>query len=117
MVHADADRLAQVLNNLIDNAISFSPQGGQVAVAVSRQGADVVIEVQDQGPGVPPEARDAIFERFYSERTEGQEYGQHSGLGLSIAKAIVEALDGRILVTDRPDGQGGSLFRVLLPAL
>lgn len=117
MVHADADRLAQVLNNLIDNAISFSPRGGRVEVAVSREGSDVAIDVQDHGPGVPPEARDAIFERFYSERTEGQDYGHHSGLGLSIAKAIVEALDGRILVTDRPDGQGGSLFRVLLPAL
>jgi two-component system sensor histidine kinase ChvG len=73
--------------------------------------------VADEGPGVPPEARDAIFERFYSERTEGQDYGRHSGLGLSIAKAIVEALDGRIAVADRPDGGSGSLFRVILPAL
>ena len=117
MVHADADRLAQVLNNLIDNGISFSPEGGRVDVSVSRLGGDVAIDVQDQGPGVPREARDSIFERFYSERTEGQEYGQHSGLGLSIAKAIVEALDGRITVTDRPDGADGSLFRVILPAL
>lgn len=117
MVHADGDRLAQVLNNLIDNAISFSPEGGRVDVSVSRRGTDVAIEVQDEGPGVPPEARDAIFERFYSERTEGQDYGQHSGLGLSIARAIVEALDGRIEVADRPDGAVGSLFRVLLPAL
>jgi two-component system sensor histidine kinase ChvG len=117
MVHADADRLAQVLNNLIDNAISFSPRGGRVEVAVSREGGEVAIAVLDEGPGVPPEARDAIFERFYSERTEGQDYGQHSGLGLSIAKAIVEALDGQIAVTDRPDGSSGSLFRVVLPAL
>jgi two-component system sensor histidine kinase ChvG len=117
MVHADADRLAQVLNNLIDNAISFSPEGSLVEVSVGRREADVTIEVADHGPGVPPEVRDSIFERFYSERTVGQEYGQHSGLGLSIARAIVEALDGRIEVTDRPDGKAGSLFRVILPAL
>ncbi len=117
MVQADADRLSQVLNNLIDNALSFSPEGGEVQLAVSRQGGDVLIDVSDRGPGVPPEARDAIFERFYSERTEGQDYGQHSGLGLSIAKAIVEALDGRIFVTDRHDGETGSRFRVILPAL
>lgn len=117
MVHADADRLAQVLNNLIDNAISFSPKGGCVELSVSRKGADVEIDVIDEGPGVPPEARDAIFERFYSERTEGQDYGQHSGLGLSIARAIVDVLDGRIEVLDRPDGRVGSLFRVTLPAI
>ena len=117
MVQADANRLAQVLNNLIDNAISFSPAGGTVEVRVRRSGSDVVVEVADHGPGVPPEARDAIFQRFYSERTEGQDYGQHSGLGLSIAKAIVDALDGRIEAADRPDGATGSLFRVTLPAL
>lgn len=117
MVHADADRLAQVLNNLIDNAISFSPEGGKVEIAVSQQDGQVAIEVADHGPGVPPEAREAIFERFYSERTEGQNYGQHSGLGLSIARAIVDALDGRIEALDRPDGAAGSLFRVSLPAL
>ncbi len=117
MVHADSDRLAQVLNNLIDNAISFSGEGGIVEVSVARRDGLVDIEVSDSGPGVPPEARDAIFERFYSERTEGQEYGQHSGLGLSIARSIVEVMDGRIEVTDRPDGGQGSLFRVSLPAL
>ena len=116
VVQADSDRLAQVLNNLIDNAISFSPAGGLVEIRVDRRESDVVIEVADSGPGVPPEARDAIFERFYSERTEGQDYGQHSGLGLSIAKAIVDALDGRIEVVDRPDQAPGSLFRVTLPA-
>jgi two-component system, OmpR family, sensor histidine kinase ChvG len=117
MVHADADRLAQVLNNLIDNAISFSPEGGTVEVAVARTGNQVEIDVADGGPGVPDEARDAIFDRFYSERTEGQDYGQHSGLGLSIARSIVDVLDGRIEVMDRPDQVPGSLFRVSLPAL
>ena len=117
MVMADGDRLAQVLNNLIDNAISFSPEGGEIIVSAWRQGPAVNIAVTDEGPGVPQVARQSIFERFYSERTDGQEYGRHSGLGLSIAKAIVEAMDGQIRVEDRPDGRSGALFRVTLPAL
>ncbi|TPE59113.1 HAMP domain-containing protein [Sandaracinobacter neustonicus] len=117
MVLADGDRLAQVLNNLIDNAISFSPDGGEIIVSAWRKGGVVTIAVTDDGPGVPPEARQSIFERFYSERTDNQEYGKHSGLGLSIAKAIIEAMDGQISVEDRPDGLPGALFRVTLPAL
>jgi two-component system sensor histidine kinase ChvG len=117
MVLANADRLAQVLNNLVDNAISFSPEGGEIIISAWRQGPVVNIAVTDEGPGVPPEARLSIFERFYSERSIGEEYGKHSGLGLSIAKAIVEAMDGQIRVEDRPDGKPGALFRVSLPAL
>jgi two-component system sensor histidine kinase ChvG len=117
LVFGDADRLAQVLNNLVDNATSFSPEGGEVVVEVARIDGTVQLSVADEGPGVPVEARHAIFERFYSERTEGQEYGAHSGLGLSIARAIVEAMDGQIEVGDRADGRGGACFRVTLPAL
>lgn len=117
LVFGDADRLAQVLNNLVDNAVSFSPEGGEVLVAVERGEGTVQLFVADEGPGVPVEARHSIFERFYSERTEGQNYGAHSGLGLSIARAIVEAMDGQIEVGDRVDGQGGACFRVTLPAL
>ncbi len=117
MVMASADRLAQVLNNLVDNAISFSPEGGEIIISAWRQGPVVNIAVTDEGPGVPPEARQSIFERFYSERTDGEEYGKHSGLGLSIAKAIVEAMEGQIRVEDRADGKPGALFRVSLPAL
>jgi len=114
---ADADRLGQVINNLVDNAISFSPPGGRVVLSVSETGAQVVLAVEDEGPGVPPEAGDAIFERFYSERPSGEKYGHHSGLGLSIARAIVEALDGSIRVEGRADGRPGARFVVLLPAL
>jgi two-component system sensor histidine kinase ChvG len=117
MVMADADRLAQVLNNLVDNAISFSPEGGTITISAWRQGPVVNMVVTDEGPGVPPEVRQSIFERFYSERAEGEEFGKHSGLGLSIAKAIVEAMDGQIRVEDRADGKPGALFRVSLPAL
>lgn len=117
IVAADSDRLAQVVTNLIDNALSFSPEGGRIDIEVARRNGSVELWVLDEGPGVPGEARDAIFERFYSERPGHEHYGQHSGLGLSIARAIVDALDGRIEATDRPDGRAGAAFRVTLPAL
>lgn len=117
MVAADADRLAQVISNLVDNALSFSPDGGTVVVKVQRAEEGVELQIVDEGPGVPPEACDAIFERFYSERPGHEHYGQHSGLGLSIARSIVEALDGHIRIASRPDGQSGAVFIVTLPAL
>lgn len=117
MVTADADRLAQVVNNLIDNALSFSPPGGLIEVSVLRRGQMVELRVEDEGPGVPFEARDSIFERFYSERPRHEDYGKHSGLGLSIARAIVEAHDGQIRVESRPEGQAGAAFVVQLPGI
>lgn len=117
MVLADADRISQVVGNLIDNALSFSPSGSTIEVRVHAEGHMVELCVADEGPGVPPELRDAIFERFYSERPGDEAYGGHSGLGLSIARAIVEAMDGRIRVEDRADGKPGAVFHVLLPAL
>ena len=74
-------------------------------------GQEVMIWVQDDGPGVPPEAREAIFNRFHSIRPE-EDFGRHSGLGLAIAKAIVEGHDGRIEVEDRQDGRTGARFVV-----
>jgi two-component system sensor histidine kinase ChvG len=114
MIEGDASRLAQVLRNLIDNALSFSPDGGDVTLSVSREADQVVLAVQDQGPGVPPANRRDIFRRFYSERPPEEDFGRHSGLGLSIAGAIVAAHNGQIAVEDGPGG--GALFRVLLPA-
>ena len=114
LIEGDAGRLAQVLRNLIDNAISFSPAGAAVTLSVSRVGNTVELAVADQGPGVPPANRRDIFRRFYSERPEGEDFGRHSGLGLSIAAAIVAAHGGQITVEDAPGG--GALFRVLLPA-
>ncbi|QMW23425.1 sensor histidine kinase [Sandaracinobacteroides saxicola] len=116
LVAAEPGRLGQVARNLIDNALSFSPPGGVVAVHVGKRDGVVTLTVEDQGPGVPVEAREAIFERFYSERPDGEHYGQHSGLGLSIARAIVESLDGRISVGDA-SLVGGARFTVTLPAL
>jgi two-component system sensor histidine kinase ChvG len=73
-----------------------------------------MLKVEDEGPGVPPENRADVFRRFYSERPEAEDFGRHSGLGLSIAGAIIEAHGGTIRVDDRP--QGGAVFTVELPA-
>src|SRR3546814_5752029 len=92
-----------VVENLIDNAISFSPNGGLVQISATRDGDRVQLRLDDEGPGVPPEAREAIFRRFHSVRPEGEAFGKHSGLGLAIAKATVEAHDGWIAAEDRAD--------------
>jgi two-component system sensor histidine kinase ChvG len=112
-VRGDPARLAQVLRNLIDNALSFSPAGGTVRVTARRDASAVVLQVADDGPGVPPENRGDVFKRFYSERPEGEDFGRHSGLGLSIASAIVDAHGGSIRVVD---AGAGAAFNVELPA-
>ena len=93
-------RLGQVIDNLIDNARSFSPPGGIVRVTCRRLKNEVEIMVDDDGPGVEPTAMEKIFERFYTDRPH-QGFGQNSGLGLSICKQIVEAHGGRIWVENR----------------
>jgi two-component system, OmpR family, sensor histidine kinase ChvG len=97
-------RLSQVVNNLIDNARSFSPPNGKVRVACRRAGAVVRVIVEDDGPGIRPDTMDKIFERFYTDRPQ-QHFGQNSGLGLSISKQIVDAHGGRISVENRIAGQ------------
>ena len=93
-------RLGQVVSNLIDNARSFSPPGGNVRVTCRRLKNEIEIVVDDDGPGIRPEALDKIFERFYTDRPQ-QGFGQNSGLGLSISKQIVEAHGGSIRVENR----------------
>ena len=116
MVLGDAGRLARAIDNILDNAVSFSPPGGLVEIAASRVGNNVRIRIDDEGPGVPAEAREAIFHRFHSIRPEGEHFGRHSGLGLAIAKAIVEGHDGEISVFDRDDAPSGARFIISLPA-
>jgi two-component system sensor histidine kinase ChvG len=116
-------RLGQVVDNLIENARSFSPPGGIVRVICRRLKNNIEILVDDDGPGVRPDAFDKIFERFYTDRPH-QGFGQNSGLGLSISKQIVDAHGGAIWVENRPgppDEQGaatfaGARFIVRLPA-
>ncbi len=110
------DRLARAIDNIIDNAVSFSPPGGLIEIAAARVGDEVRIRIDDEGPGVPPDAREAIFNRFHSVRPEGEGFGRHSGLGLAIARAIVEGHDGEIDVQDRDDAPSGARFTIRLPA-
>jgi two-component system, OmpR family, sensor histidine kinase ChvG len=117
IVMGDTGRLARALDNILDNAVSFSPPGGLVEIAASHVGNQVRVRVDDEGPGVPPEAREAIFNRFHSIRPEGESFGRHSGLGLAIAKAIVEGHGGEISVLDRDDAPSGARFIISLPAV
>src|SRR6185369_10214255 len=78
--------LGQVFRNLIDNARSFSPPGGEVVVALQRAAGRVIATVSDSGPGIPPENLETVFERFYTSRPKGAAFGGNSGLGLSIAR-------------------------------
>lgn len=110
--------LGQVFRNLIDNAISFSKKGGEVRVRARRLDHVVEVEVEDDGPGIPPDKLEDIFNRFYSERPAGEEFGKHSGLGLHISKQIVDAHGGVIFAENRYDLAGGVLgarFIVRLP--
>ncbi|WP_454816403.1 stimulus-sensing domain-containing protein [Labrys neptuniae] len=111
-------RLGQVINNLVDNARSFSPENGEVRVELRRNKNDVEITVEDDGPGVPDHAIERIFERFYTDRPEEQGFGQNSGLGLSISKQIIEAHGGKLWVENRKDGDKvlGARFVARLPA-
>ncbi|WP_395394610.1 stimulus-sensing domain-containing protein [Novosphingobium sp. BL-8A] len=116
IVPGDAGRLERVLQNLLDNAISFSPGGAPIEVSLAREGQRVVIGVSDHGPGIPEAARERIFERFHSLRPSGEEFGKHSGLGLAIARTIVEAHFGKLRATDRTDGEHGARLVFSLPA-
>ena len=117
--------LGQVFRNLIDNARSFSPPGGTVRVTLGREGTDtrglrgrLLVTVEDDGPGVPPENLESIFERFYTARPKGQAFGGHSGLGLSIARQIIEAHGGDIHAENRMTASGevlGARFIVAFP--
>ncbi|WP_237213545.1 sensor histidine kinase [Falsiroseomonas oryziterrae] len=111
-------RIVQVFRNLIGNAVSFSPPDGKVTVRARPLGATIEFTVEDEGPGIPDAKLESIFDRFYSERPRGERFGQHSGLGLSISRQIVEGLRGRIAAENRRDAEGnilGARFIVRLP--
>jgi two-component system sensor histidine kinase ChvG len=112
-------RLAQVLRNLITNALSFSPPQGHIRLEARREGKMVMASVEDDGPGIPENKLEAIFDRFYTERPESEKFGTHSGLGLSISKQIAEAHGGSLLASNRSDAEGkvlGARFTFTLPA-
>jgi two-component system sensor histidine kinase GlrK len=114
---ADPEKLRSIVDNLISNAVKFTPPGGTISVKARVLGGEAVIEVLDSGPGVPPEERESIFNLFFRGRTrvESNTAGGHvksSGLGLAIARELVEAHGGQIAVV--AEGTGGH-FRVTLP--
>lgn len=111
-----APRIERVLENLIDNAVSFSPPGGSISVTLSRFDDRVELAVSDDGPGIPAEVREKVFERFHSLRPVDEDFGTHSGLGLAIARTIIEAHDGTLAAVDRPDGRPGGCLVAVLPA-
>jgi len=116
MVSGDPARLERVIENLVDNAASFSPQGGHIVIAFAEAGDMIEMTVTDDGPGIPEEERDMIFERFHSVRPE-EAFGNHSGLGLAIARSIIAGHDGTLTVRDRADGNSGAVMVITLPAL
>jgi PAS domain S-box-containing protein len=107
----DRDRLGQVLDNLLGNAVKYSPQGGEITVRVTAAKGEARLGVTDQGPGIPTEVLPHLFERFYRGEHHAGDAGL--GLGLYISRMLVEAHGGRIWVTSAPGS--GSTFTVALP--
>lgn len=114
-VNVDAERIAQVLGNLVSNALRYTPKGGSITLGATRQDQGVRLTVADTGSGIDAEALPNLFERFYKGDPSRSEAGGHSGLGLAIAKALVEAHGGRIAAESDGPGQG-SVFSVWLPS-
>jgi two-component system, OmpR family, sensor histidine kinase ChvG len=121
-VYGNEGRLGQVMTNLIDNALSFSPEGGTVTVRALRRNNKVEIKIEDEGPGIPADKLDAIFKRFYSDRpATDSKRGKNSGLGLSISREIVISHNGEIFAENIPPKltggpPAGARFTVRLPA-
>jgi signal transduction histidine kinase len=113
-VSTDPDKLREVLNNLLHNAIQYNRPSGKIALSVTRENGHVLLEVQDTGIGIDPDIKDRIFERFYRADPSRTGDGMNAGLGLAIVKEYVELMGGTIRVESVP-GQG-STFRIELPA-
>ena len=114
-VRADAERLGQIVDNFLSNAIRYSPRGSVVMVSAARQGDEVAVSVTDQGPGLSEEQLERVFERFYRVDPSRSRALGGSGIGLAIARALAEAMDGRVEAHSEGEGRGAT-FRVVLPA-
>ena len=112
-------RLGQVINNLVDNAISFSPDEGTVTVSLRRNNHSVEIRIEDEGIGIPPDNLQKIFKRFYTDRPEEQGFGNNSGLGLNISEQIIQSHKGKIRAENRLQDNKiiGARFIICLPTL
>ncbi len=109
----DAHTLSQMLVNLLDNAVKFSPKDGRINVIVRSVASEIHFVVADEGPGIPVEDRSLVFERFHHRSRGDDVHSAGSGLGLTITKALAEFLGGRVTVGESP--QGGALFTISLP--
>ena len=102
--------LKRGLRNLVTNALRYA---GTAHVSVLREDGMAVLRVEDEGPGIPPGRLEDVFNRFYSERPASEAFGEHSGLGLSIARQIIEGHDGSLVASNR--ASGGACFTLTLP--
>ncbi len=121
MVYGHDLRLGQIVTNLIENARSFVPEkDGRITIKLSQSRGHVNVQVDDNGPGIQAEDLDRVFERFYTDRPEGESFGQNSGLGLSISRQIAEAHGGTLKAENLTDPQSGTLrgarFTLSLPS-
>ncbi|HEX7196802.1 MAG TPA: GAF domain-containing sensor histidine kinase [Candidatus Limnocylindria bacterium] len=115
-VHADRDRIDQVLSNLLENAVKYSPDGGPIRVTVDRRGGEVEVRVSDTGIGIPDEHRENVFERFYqADDDAGRRRFGGLGLGLYISRAIIDAHGGRIWSAPNTEAGRGSVFGFRIP--
>jgi two-component system sensor histidine kinase ChvG len=112
-MQASEDRLLQVFENLLDNAVSFTPNGKKIVISTAREGKDIVVRFADEGPGILEENISRIFDRFFTYRPDHPTTHRHTGLGLSIVKAIVEGYTGTVSAANR-EGDG-AVFEVRLP--
>ena len=107
------NRLEQVLANLLDNAVSFSPNNSKIIIDVESNKEAIFIKIKDVGPGFNEINTEKIFKRFYSNRPE--KFGEHSGLGLNIVKSIVEMHGGKVRAINRSDAKTGAEIELQLP--
>jgi histidine kinase len=112
---ADADRLVQVLTNLTANGLQYTAEGGTVTIAAKPGDREIQVSIRDTGIGIPPEQLSHIFDRFYRvDKSRSRQAGGGSGIGLTIARALIEAQGGRIWAESEGEGKG-SMFRFTLP--
>ncbi|GMM93205.1 stimulus-sensing domain-containing protein [Qipengyuania sp. MTN3-11] len=116
-VMGEPTRLERVIENLLDNAVSFSPADGTISIDLDRRDGWATLSVIDDGPGIPEERSEQVFQRFHSVRPESEDFGNHSGLGLAIARSIAEAHDGTLTAGPRPDGESGACLTLGLPVI
>lgn len=118
VINGNSDRLLQVMDNILSNALSFAPENSQITVTLNQKNGVAVISISDEGPGIPENKIETIFNRFYTDRPFDDKFGNNSGLGLSICRQIINAHQGRIRAENIKDKEGkitGARFIIYLP--